>query len=169
MLNSTAGRSPRRSLALRTSFVRSFVRSFDRVAELADPKTTSSVRLDILAGIRTALERHTSMASSSAVLQRATLAAVITAAPADPALRSAALEHISRINISDVPKESITPLIQLCVDTLQTSTEDDGALAQEILGDVFKAYKSLQGMEELTSPYLQWLVQLFDGLPNGEN
>lgn len=77
-------------------------------------------------------------------------------------MRSLALEYISRVAISDIPKESIQSLLALCVETLQSSHEEDGALAQEIITDIFKAYKSL---EDLCTPYLEWLVQLFDSIP----
>lgn len=77
-------------------------------------------------------------------------------------MRSLTLEYISRVAISDIPKESIQSLLALCVETLQSSHEEDGALAQEIITDIFKAYKSL---EDLSTPYLEWLVQLFDSIP----
>lgn len=77
-------------------------------------------------------------------------------------MRSSTLDYISRVAISDIPKESIQSLLALCVETLQSSHEEDGALAQEIVSDIFKAYKSL---EDLSTPYLQWLVQLFDSIP----
>lgn len=79
-----------------------------RVAELTDTKTSVETRLEILQGIRAALERHSTVASSSILLQRASLASIITVAPSDSAIRSAALEHLSRISISDMPKETIT-------------------------------------------------------------
>ena len=95
-------------------------------------------------------------------MHSSTLAPLISVAPSDPSMRSSTLEYISRVAISDVPKESIQSLLALCVETLQSSHEEDGALAQQIVSDVFKAYKSL---EDLSTPYLQWLVQLFGSIP----
>ena len=95
-------------------------------------------------------------------LARSTLDPVISVAPTDASLRTLTLEYLSRVAISDIPKESIQSLLSFCEETLQNSHEEDGSLAHQIISDIFKAYKSL---EDLSTPYLQWLVQLFDSIP----
>jgi transformation/transcription domain-associated protein len=132
-----------------------------RVKELLDPSVGAEIKNEILGKIRAAFEKHATIASSSLSLQQATLGPLLRArAQVDAAL----LEYVSRIPISDIPKDIITDLLKFCLETLNNSHEDNGAMALEILSDVFKAYKS--SLEELSVGYLEWLVKLFDNIPD---
>lgn len=78
--------------------------------------------------------------------------------------RSCLVEMLGRIPLSDIPKQNIRDLIKACQSILFEDHEDNGAIAQKVLADVHKTYKT--GLEEFTSPYFDWLCQLFQNFPD---
>lgn len=125
--------------------------------------------------IRSQFDKIISLANSSLSLQKATLAPLLrSTALVEPNLhaakcpendyRNTVIEMLGRIPLSDIPKQNITDLVKFCHFTLWNDHEDNGAVAQKILGDVHKAYKT--GLDELTPGYFEWLLKLFENIPD---
>ncbi len=125
--------------------------------------------------IRNQFDKIVSLANSSTALQKATLSTLIgSATKVEPNAklvkcpendyRNTIIEMIGRIPLTDIPKQNITELVKFCHSILWNDHEDNGAIAQKILGDVHKAYKN--GLDELTPGYFDWLMKLFDNIPN---
>lgn len=115
-----------------------------------------------------------SLANSSTALQKATLGALIRSATAvepnklvkcpENDYRNTIIDMIGRIPLTDIPKQNIAELVKFCHSILWNDHEDNGAIALKILGDVHKAYKN--GLDELTPGYFDWLLKLFDNIPD---
>jgi len=126
--------------------------------------------------IRSQLDKSLSLASPSVMLQRATLGPIISSLGlVKPELdrqsadslsneyRNLVVEMLGRIPVSDIPKHCIPDLIRSCHCVLTEDNEENGAIAQKILADVHKSYKS--GLEDVTNPYFEWLLKLFQNFP----
>lgn len=78
-------------------------------------------------------------------------------------LRSDLLDLLSRIPLTEVPRQFIAELITLCHKVLKIDAEDNGLVAQRILFDIHKHFK--QALEEQTAPLFDWLIELLTLLP----
>ena len=138
-------------------------------------RTGLGAKLELVKLIRNQFDKIVSLANSSAALQKATLGPLIkSTAVVEPNMqlvkcpeneyRNTVVELFGRIPVSDIPKQNITELVKFCHSILWNDHEDNGAVAQKILGDVHKAYKT--GLDELTPGYFDWLMKLFDNIPD---
>jgi len=132
-------------------------------------------KLELVKLIRNQFDKIVSLANSSTALQKATLGPLIRSATVvEPNMeiakcpendyRNMIVEMIGRIPLTDIPKQNITELVKFCHSILWSDHEDNGAVAQKILGDVHKAYKN--GLDELTPGYFDWLMKLFENVPD---
>lgn len=137
-------------------------------------RTDIDEKLDIAKAIRNQFDRIISLANSSTTLQKATLGPLLRSiSKVEPNLQDAScpendyrnmvIEMLGRIPLPDIPKHNITELVKLCHSILWNDHEEHGAVAQKILGDVHKAYKS--GLDEQTPSYFDWLLKLFENIP----
>ena len=136
--------------------------------------TEVSAKLELVKAIRNQFDKAITLASSSIHLQKATLGPLLNslvgvkpnlekAKCIENEYRNMIIDMLGRIPLSDIPKQNIADLVKFCHSVLFEDNEDNGAVAQKILADVHKAYKT--GLEELSAPYFEWLLKLYANIP----
>ncbi|KDD75704.1 hypothetical protein H632_c541p1, partial [Helicosporidium sp. ATCC 50920] len=78
-------------------------------------------------------------------------------------LRGMAVEQLGRLPVPELPKPFVPELLAACHQVLAHDHEDSGLVAQRVLFEVHKTYKSV--LEELSGPFFEWLRLLYENLP----
>lgn len=130
--------------------------------------------MQLITDVRTQFDKTLSIASSSVLLQRATISPIIKslgivkanlskeeAKSPENSYRTYVIEMLGRIPIVDIPRQTIPDLVKSCYQILEEDNEDNGFIAHRIVAEIHKSYK--QGLEDITRPYFEWLLKLFKG------